>query len=316
MSLDFAHLHVHSHFSLLDGINRVDKLALRAKELGMSSIALTDHGNEYGVLEFYKECKKQGVKPIIGIEAYTTNDLDNIEQKNRDNSHIVLLAADEEGLRNLFWLASNACLNNFYYKPRIWRGHFENHSKGIFATSACLGGVPSRTGVYDESNQSFTDPEGKVADVCKYFYQVFDGRWHLEIQDNPEWQQQAFNKWAVPFARANNIPLVITADAHYLTKEDSPTHKLMMAMQLKTTLAEYEANNEMKYSDGFYVRSPEEMLEAAKKYNAEDAFHNTLAIAKQCNVNIELGKYKMPTYNVREAHDYDDFLTYKQTGEL
>ncbi len=314
--MDFAHLHVHSHYSLLDGINRVDKLCARTKELGMSSIALTDHGVQYGVLEFYKEAKKAGIKPIIGIEAYTTQDPDNSEKKNRDNSHIVLLAADEEGLKNLFWLASNAAINNFYYKPRIWRGHFEKYSKGLYATSACLGGVPSRTGLYDQEAQTFTDPDGEVEKVCKYFHQVFEGRWHMEIQDNPEWQQQAFNKWAVPFARSADIPLVITADSHYLTKEDAPTHKLMMAMQLKTTLKEYEENNEMKYSAGFYVRSGEEMLEAAKKYDAEDAFHNTLEIAKNCNVEIELGKYKMPTYNVREAHDHNDFLRYKETGEL
>lgn len=282
----------------------------------MSSIALTDHGVQYGVLEFYKEAKKAGIKPIIGVEAYTTQDPDNIEKKNRDNSHIVLLAADEEGLKNLFWLSSNAMINNFYYKPRIWRGHFEKYSKGLYATSACLGGVPSRTGVYDRDNKTYADPNGDVDKACKYFKDVFEGRWHMEIQDNPEWEQQAFNKWAVPYARKNDIPLVITADSHYLTKEDSSTHKLMMAMQLKTTLKEYEENNEMKYSAGFYVRSPAEMVEAAQRYDALDAFHNTMKIANNCNVTIELGKYKMPTYNVREAHDHNDFLRYKKTGEL
>jgi DNA polymerase-3 subunit alpha len=314
--LDFAHLHVHSQYSILDGINRIDKLCARAKELGMTSLALTDHGNEHGVIEFYKEAKKVGIKPIIGCEAYLTDDPDNTEEKNRDNHHIVLLASNEEGLRNLFWLISNAYLNNFYYKPRIWRQHLEQRNAGLYATSACLGGMPSHLGEYDIASQTFNDPTGNARDACIWFNKVFDGRWFLEIQDNPEWQQQAFNKWAVPLARSMGFRLVITADAHYLTKEDAKTHELMMAMQLKTTLEEYQQGNDMKYSSGFYIRTPEEMLEAAKKYDAEDAFWNTLEIAKACNTPIELGKYKMPQFNIAEAPDYEEFLTYKQTGEL
>jgi len=332
MSQDFCHLHVHSEYSILDGLNKIDKLCQRVVELGMSSCALTDHGVMHGSIEFYKHAKKYGINPLVGVEAYVTEDPDDSEVKTKDNNHMILIAMNEKGFENLIWMTNQANLHNFYYKPRIWEKHFETRAEGIVATTACLGGViakkgfpkkPTRKGLsqeeYDLAMQNYVNEKLKPYDYQEFalkrlnkLYDIFDGRLYLEIQDNIMPAQQKFNNWAIKTSKTENIPLVITADAHFLTKEDKRAHNLIMAQQFKKTLDEYEGdedgcNKTDVYGDGVYLRSPEEMLEAAQKIGSEESFYNTLEIPKMCNLNITLGEYQMPYFDITKEPDYEQF---------
>jgi DNA polymerase III subunit alpha len=311
---DFCHLHVHSTYSVLDGINRLDSLVARCKELGMSACALTDHGNLHGALDFYKECRKQGVKPIIGIEAYITNDPDGMEEgKTRDNHHMVLIAQNAKGFSNLCWLLSNANINNFYYKPRIHINTLKARAEGLIATSACLGGWIAKHCIFDQQYKSsaIRDPDAMAHTIAE-LDEAFQGRFYLELQDQDMWEQDHYNEMLLSRKYKR---YTISSDAHYLKKEDQATHKMIMAQQLKKTIDEYESGSEMKYGSGFYIRSPEEMLEGAKRIGCESAFHNTMEIAGMCSLELELGKYKMPEFDVTKTVDYEEFKRYKTTNE-
>lgn len=314
--MSFVPLHLHSLYSPLDGIIKLDKLGPRLKELGMDACALTDHGNVSGTIEFWKEMNKSGVKPLIGIEAYLTTNEDNNLVKVRDNYHIVLLAIDNQGLKNLFWLISNANISNFYYKPRISIKSLEGRTNGLVATSACLGGFIAQQGVFSEEERSFSDPDNKVLLAINQMKELFPNRYYLEIQDQDMWEQQAYNQFLVPLAKRENIPLVITTDAHYLNKEDKSTHQLVMAQQLKKTLEEYESGSEMKYGSGFYIKSSEEMLASAKKLGAEEAYWNTGKIAEMSEVKLNLGKIDMPDFDITKTNDYQAFRNSKENGDL
>lgn len=319
MSKDFCHLHVHTVYSILDGINKIKPLAKHVKEQGMSACAITDHGVLHGVIDWYKAARDEGVKPIIGVEAYLTDDEDGIEDnkdKTRDNYHCIMLAQNEVGLRNLYWLVNQANLHNFYYRPRISIQNLLNgRAEGIIATSSCLGGVVAKCGAYDQGNRTY---DGKLAlSRMGLFSEVFQGRFYAEIQDNPEiWQQNAYNAWLIKEARAMKVPLVISADAHWLTRKDKDTHDLIMAQQLKTTVQEYKERGDedgMSYGQGHYIRSPDEMYQAALKYNAEDAFWNTTEISKNTQLEIKLGEYKSPLFDVVNESDYSDFKKWRAT---
>lgn len=316
---DFCHLHVHSMYSILDGENRLDNLINRTKELGMKQLALTDHGTMMGVLEFYKKCTKIGIKPVIGCEAYITSDLDaDKENRNRDNNHLVLLAKDNTGYRSLLRLVSTAQTENTYYKPRISKEHFnESELEGLIATSACLGNEVNRVGTFVPEEKKYIDID-KMEAVALWYFEKFQGRYYLEIQDNHDdlGQQRAYNEVVISIAKKYNIPLVITSDAHYTKVEDSKTHSMLMATQLQMTLQEYSAAGQMKYGPWFYVRSPEEMLKAAKSYDAEEAFWNACKIGNECQVKITTGVYKNPKFDVESQPDYEDFLKFmeKQNG--
>lgn len=319
MPNDFTHLHVHGLTSLLDGIIKFPDLAKRVKSLGMSSVALTDHGCLHGIIDFYKACKKENVRPIFGIEAYITNDEDGIEDnkyKNRDNYHCVLLAIDKSGLSEIIRLSNCGTLYNFYYKPRI---SIKNLSRSkyldrIAATSACLGGIVAKQGEFDEGNKTFRDIENRAVRTMGLFKDLFSNNFFAEIQDNPEiWEQAAYNEWLVKTAKKEEVPLIITSDAHFLIKNDREIHNLVMAQQMKKTLKEYSCDEDgMAYGEGHYIRSPQEMLEAALKYNAEEAFYNTTEISKKCNIEITLGKYQTPHFDITKEKDYNEFLEYKK----
>jgi DNA polymerase-3 subunit alpha len=324
MSKDFCHLHVHTEYSILDGINKVPDLCKYVKDQGMSACAITDHGVLYGVIEFYKNAKKNGINPLIGIEAYLTEDEDGIEDnkhKTRDNFHCIMVAQNEVGLRNLFWLTNRANESNFYYRPRISIKHLEaGRAEGIVATSSCLGGIASKLGRYNKQSAddgTFDDPDRVVVHQLARFASIFPNRFYAEVQDNPEfWEQKAYNRWLVQNATDMGIPLVITSDAHFLTKDDKETHNLIMAQQLKMTLEEYKnASDEdgLVYGNGHYIRSPEEMYQAALKYKCEEAFWNTIEIAKGCDVDITLGEYENPMFDITREDDYQEFQTWKAT---
>ena len=332
MKKDFVPLHVHTEYSPQDGLSKIDKLVERVKNLGMPACAITDHGNLHGIIEFYKECKKAEIKPILGCEIYATIDEDHLEKENmhRDNRHMILLVQNQAGLKNLIWLINNANLNNFYYKPRVFYKNFEHRSEGLIATTACLGGIAAKRttflpgqdrkinlhgSIYDEEKDEFLDEFG-VGErwVQELIRPYFKDRLYLEVQDHNMAIQKAYNRWLIERAEEWDLPLVITSDAHYLREEDKVTHNLLMAQQMKLTLQEYEEKEEKSdYSGGnFSIRDPEEMYKAAAKMGAEEAFWNTSKISDSCTIELALGEYENPTFEIKDCDDYQDFLAWQE----
>jgi DNA polymerase-3 subunit alpha len=307
---DFTHLHTHSTYSILDGENQLEALVNRVKESGMKQVALTDHGTMMGSLNFYKACKAAGIKPILGVEAYITNDLDDAEEKTRDNNHLVMVAINKTGYLNLLNLVSKAQLQNFYFKPRISKHNLTAETtEGIIATSACLGNEVNRVGGWDLETKTYTQREAMEAAAASY-KAIFGDRYYLEIQDNddPVGQQLIYNQIVIDIAKNQHIKNVITADAHYTDVKSVDLHAMLMAMQLKKTYTEYMAAGEMKYGPWFFVRTPQQMLEASIKHKCEEAFWNACDIGNQCSIEIELGKYKNPIFDITNEVDYADFL--------
>ena len=324
----FAHLHVHTEYSVLDGLNKIQPLVERVKALGMSTCAITDHGTLSGVIEFYKAMKKADLKPIIGMEAYITRDKDDLEntQKTRDNRHLVLLVMNSIGLKNLIWLNNRAYLHNFYYNPRIWVEHLKDHSDGLIATSACLAGVVAKRaivketgveqqgGVWDPDTQSFDDPYHTGRDYIKELREYFPDRFYLEVQDHPNWEQKAYNRWIKQQATLLELPMVITTDAHYPRAEDKEVHDLLMAQQFKMTLEEYQKKEQFELSN--FIREPEDMYKTAADMGIEEAFWNTRDITEQCELDITLGKYQTPEFDITKCDDYKDFLKWQEKMSL
>jgi DNA polymerase III subunit alpha len=324
MSKDFTHLHVHSDYSQLDGINKVDKLCARVKELGMSSIALTDHGVLHGIVEFYKAAKAAGVKPIIGVEAYITDDPDNLEdtdqKRTRDNYHMIILAKNNIGLKNLFWLVSNANINNFYYKPRISFKHFETRSEGLIVTSSCLGGWVAGHGEFEAMSGGHDGwkpgNDNRPLHALNRAKEIFGKNFYLEVQDNDLLAQNMYNQWLIETAKKENVQLTVSCDAHYLTQDDYEVHQMIMAQQLKKTIDEYrgvgcEEKEALVYSPKLYIRSPDDIYDVCHKLGIESAAENTLAISEQCNVELSLGKYQIPTFDITKTSDYGEFLQWQ-----
>jgi len=322
--MNFTHLHLHTQYSLLDGAILIPELIEYLKKYEMKACAITDHGWMAGVIDFYKNCKANNIKPLIGVEAYITEDEDGKENKDkvRDNGHLVLIAKNNQGYRDLLRLCSEAALNNFYYKPRISKRKLTQLSGNVVVTTACLGGVLAdklewKEDEYGRATECF-DPNGTaVANEVDFYLDTFGQDFYLEIQewDSGDGYQQQYNRYLLDNFRARSIPFVIAADAHYLRSEDYELHKLLMALQMKMTVAQYEDKPEMQYGPYFYVKTPEEMMEAAKKWNCEEAFHNTNQIADQCDVSIELGSYQLPRFKIEEAEDYREFLKWKECAK-
>jgi len=311
--MSYTPLHLHTTFSVLDSIIKIPELVKRLKELEISSCAITDHGNLHGAIDFYSECDESGIKPILGMEAYITEDPDNSEEKKRDNFHLVLLAKNEIGWKNLVWLSGNAYLNNFYYRPRIYRPLLEERSEGLVALSACLAGYPARMLRWESSiNKIFLDRKDDYVRVLKWFQEVFHGDYYLEIQEHNAWEQREYNHFLAYIAKGEGFPLTITSDAHYLRKQDSATHELMMAMQLKKTLVEYQGEDHMKYYGTNYVKSNEEMIRLARQYDAEAAVENTNLIAEKCDFKVEFGKTKLPRFPIEDAEDLEEFKEWRR----
>ncbi len=305
----------YSMYSILDGENKIDALVKQAKALGMNQVALTDHGTMMGILEFYKTCLAEQIKPVLGVEAYLTDDVDDLENKTRDNYHLVLVAEDNVGLENLYYLTSQAQLHNFYFKPRISKSNLTpERTKGLIATSACLGNEVNRKGGWTTASPYDLDAMRKTAE---WYQKAFNGNYFLEIQDNDDaaGQQLAYNTAVIQVGKELGIKNVITSDAHYTTLNNSDLHSLLMAMQLKKTMEEYLSNSEMKYGPWFYLRSPQAMFEAACKYDCEEAFWNAAEIGQRTNVNIELGAYKPPAFDIKQDPDYEEFLRTRDKDE-
>ena len=295
----FVHLHVHSEYSLLDGANRIKDLPVRAKELGMDSIALTDHGVMYGAIDFYKACKKEGIKPIIGCEVYVAPRGRFDKEPNIDNkyNHLILLAKNNEGYKNLIKLVSIGFTDGYYYKPRIDLEVLEQYHEGLICLSACLAG---------SINQAILNGDmEKAEEIALWFKNIFKDDYYLELQNNGIKEQVLVNQKLVQIGRKLNIPLVGTNDAHYLKKEDAYNHEVLLCIQTGKTMNDIDR---MRFeTDELYLKSPEEMIDYFS--NLPEVIENTVKIAEKCNVEFEFGNTILPNYEVPEEFEthYDYF---------
>ena len=316
--MSFTHLHLHTQYSLLDGAIRSKELVPYLKADGQTACAITDHGFMGGVVDFYKACKAGGIKPLEGVEAYITDDEDDKPERTRDNHHLILIAKNNEGYRTLLQLCSEAALHNFYYKPRIHKHKLARLRGNAICTSACLAGGLAKRGQWELNAYGqatvFTDPTGDVSKQIDFLSDIFGSDLYLELQDwdSGDHRQAVFNSYLLVQAQARSLPCVITSDAHYLRREDYQLHEMLMSLQFKKTLEEYRTQEEMRYGPYFYVKTQAEMLEACKKLGCEEAFYNTEKIADLCQVEIELGVYKSPTFNIEAAEDFSSFLKWKE----
>ena len=290
---EFVHLHVHSEFSLLDGANRIKDLPVRAKELGMDAIAVTDHGAMFGTIDFYKACKANGVKPIIGCEVYVAPRTRFDKEPNIDNKyyHLILLAKNNEGYKNLAKLVSLGYVDGYYYKPRIDKEILEKYHEGLICCSACLGGEIAQSILKDDL--------AKAEEIALWHKNIFGEDYYLEVQSNTLREQILVNQKLVELARKLNIPLVATNDSHYLKKEDYYNHEVLLCIQTGKKMTD---EDRMKFqTNDFYIKSPEEMKEFFK--NIPEALENTVKIAEKCNVDFEFGHTILPNYDVPEEFE-------------
>lgn len=296
---EFVHLHVHTEYSLLDGSARVKKLVKRAKELDMNALAITDHGTMYGVIEFYKACKDEGIKPIIGCETYIAPR--GLEKKeagvDASNYHLILLAENNEGYENLMKVVSKACVDGFYYKPRADYNLLREHSKGLIALSACLGG---------EVQQMLLDGNYNAAkDKALLYNSIFgQGNFYLELQDHGIEEQKKVNKELVKLSKDTGIPLIATNDVHYINKEDATSHEVLLCIQTAKTM---DDPDRMIYpNESFYLKSTDEMYELFGY--AEDALENTAKIAERCSVDFEFNVTKLPKFETPDNIPANEYL--------
>lgn len=297
-SIPFTHLHVHTEYSLLDGSAKIKELVGRVKELGMDSIAITDHGAMYGVIDFYKAAKEVGIKPIIGCEVYVAvGSRLQKEGKGGGYYHLVLLAENEEGYHNLIKLVSYGFIDGFYYKPRIDKELLRQYHKGLIASSACLAGEVSRnilTMSYDHAKKA----------ALEYVDIFGEGNFFLELEDHGMSEQKQVNQALVRLSEETGIPLIATNDSHYIYKEDAVPHDILLCIQTAKTV--HDADR-MRYEGGqFYVKSPEEMAELFAY--APQALENTAKIAERCNVDFVFHDLKLPQFDVPDGKTAASYL--------
>ena len=296
---DYVHLHNHTQYSLLDGLTKIPALMDRVKELGMESVAITDHGTMSGVIEFYESARKAGIKPIIGMEAYIAprTHLDKTVEQDRQYFHLTLLAMNAQGYHNLMRLSTIANLDGFYYRPRIDRGLLEKYNEGLIVLSGCIGGEVSdalRQGQYAQAKKA-----------AQWYKQVFGDRYYFELQDHGHpnhptaWQEQgAVNDQLLRLSKELDIPAVVTCDAHYLKKEDQEAHEILLCVQTGAFLTD---ENRMSLKEfELHVADPADIIKRWGKDHPE-LITNSAEIAKRCDLTIELGKILIPKFPVPEG---------------
>ncbi|MFP3940294.1 MAG: DNA polymerase III subunit alpha [Thermoanaerobaculia bacterium] len=296
---DFVHLHLHSQYSLLDGANRLDDVIGAAKAADMPAMALTDHGNMFGAVEFYQRARAAGVKPILGVEAYITPGRMTDRQlvSTGDNNHLVLLAENETGYRNLLKLTSRAYLEGFYYKPRIDHALLREHSEGLIGLSACLKGEVNERILANRAKEA----EQKVKDYLDVFG---PGNFFLELQDHGIEEQRQANDVLRDIARRQGVPLVATNDAHYLRRDDAEAHDVLLCIGTQRQL---DDPDRLRYaSEEFYLKTADEMFGLFP--NDPQAIENTLAIAERCNVEIDTGTFHLPEFPVPEGETVTSYF--------
>lgn len=296
---NFVHLHVHTEYSLLDGAARINRLLDRCKELGMGSIAITDHGAMYGVVDFYKAAKEKGIHPIIGCEVYIApRSMRDKEARSDSNyAHLVLLAENQRGYQNLIHLVSAGFLEGFYYKPRIDYEILEKYSQGLICLSACLAGdIPRliRDGHYQ-----------KAKDLALRLSRIFgQDRFYLELQNHGFEEQVSVNEQLVKISQETGIPLVATNDIHYVEREDAEAHDILICIQTGKTVQD---ENRLKFeTNEFYLKSPQEMEILFGQY--PDAISNTIKIAQRCKVDFDFDSMHLPEYDVPEGYTAGEYL--------
>ena len=298
----FTHLHVHTEYSLLDGSSKIGELAARAKELGMDSMAITDHGVMYGVIDFYRAARAAGIKPIIGCEVYVSPgsrfDRETVHGEDR-YYHLVLLAENNTGYQNLMKIVSKGFVDGFYYKPRIDEEVMREYHEGIIALSACLAGEVPRyleKGLYEEAKEA-----------AKRHLEIFgEGNYFLELQDHGIPLQRQVNQGIMRLSKELNIPLVATNDCHYINADDWEAHDILLCIQTGKKVSD---ENRMRYEGGqYYVKSEEEMRQLFPY--APEAIENTHKIAERCNVEIEFGVTKLPRFDVPDGYDSWGYLNH------
>ena len=297
--MEFVHLHTHTEYSLLDGANKIKELPARAKELGMKAMAITDHGVMFGVVDFYKECKKVGIKPIIGCEVYVAPRTRFDKEPNIDNkySHLILLVKNEIGYKNLTNLVSMGFTEGFYYKPRIDLELLEKYHEGLICLSACLAGSVNKAILKEDMEEA--------KKIALWHKNLFGEDYYLEVQPNGLPEQVLVNQKLVQLSKELDIPLVATNDAHYLKKEDAYIHEVLLCIQTGKKMNDVDR---MKMgADEFYVKSPKEMSEYFK--NIPEAIENTVKIAEKCNFDFVFGDIKLPNYEVpKEYKTHSEFF--------
>ncbi len=293
---NFTHLHVHTQFSLLDGAAKIPDLVSYAKELGMESLAITDHGVMYGAIDFYQECKKQGIKPIIGCEVYLTTG-SHLERNNRGLYHLILLAENIEGYYNLMKIVSLAQLEGFYYKPRVDKDILRAYSKGIICLSACIAGeLP----VYIQQDNM----DGARRCIEEHIEIFGKENYFLEVQNHDLPEEHKVNRALKQLAKEYGLGLVATNDLHYVRREDAEAQDVLLCLQTGSTVDE---PNRMRFpNDQFYLKSYEEMAE--KFSDCPEALENTQVIAERCNVELEFGHLLLPEFGVPEGFDAKTYL--------
>ena len=299
--MSFVHLHVHTEYSLLDGACRIKDLPGVVKDLGQTACAITDHGVMYGVIDFYRACKAEGIKPIIGCEVYVTpkgrSRFEKIHEFDAESRHLVLLCENEEGYRNLSYMVSMAWTEGFYIKPRIDLALLKEHSKGLIALSACLAGeIPRmlRNGEYENAKN-----------YALQMSEIFGpDHFYLELQDHGIRDQAIVNQGILRLHQETGIPMVCTNDAHYLRKEDAEAHDVLLCIQTGRTI---DDENRMRYEPrNFYLRSEAEMADLFGDY--EGAIENTEKIAEMCNLEFTFGKYHLPEFQLPPGYDSFSYL--------
>ncbi|HEU5434031.1 MAG TPA: DNA polymerase III subunit alpha, partial [Thermomicrobiales bacterium] len=292
---EFAHLHLHTEYSLLDGMGRTKEYAARAQELGIHHVAVTDHGVMYGAMEWYKAATKAGLHPIVGVEAYLAEG--SARAKERKSYHLLLLAENETGYRNLLKLSSLAMLEGYYYRPRIDLEMLQNHHAGIIATSACLGGPVA--------NNFLQGRPDKARDYAGQLAEIFGrDRFFIEVQDHGIKEQAQVNQDLVPLARELDLPLVATNDVHYCNREDAPAQELLVCVQTNTTIN--DPKRLKSESDQLYLKGPDEMARVFGDLPA--ALANTIRIAEMCSLDLGFKGYHLPEFPVPAGHTPESYL--------
>lgn len=297
--MSFAHLHLHTEYSLLDGACRIDGLMERVKELGQTAVAITDHGVMYGCIDFYKAAKAAGVKPIIGCEVYVARRgmTDRVHGIDNDPYHLVLLCENRTGYENLCHLVSEAFIHGFYGKPRVDLELLSQHHEGLIALSACLAGGVAQY-LMAENYDSAKEYALRLSEIFG------EGNFFLEMQDHGIPEQQAVNQGILRLARETGLPLVVTNDAHYLRKEDAAMQDVLLCIQTGKTV---DDENRMKFqTQEFYVKSEEEMRSLFP--NCGEAFENTAKIAERCNLEFTFHEYHLPSFPVPEGYTNEGYF--------
>ncbi len=299
--MSFVHLHNHSHYSLLDGLTKLDEMVNFAKDQGSPAIALTDHGTMYGVIEFYQKAKKAGIKPILGVETYVAPNsrFDKNTREDGRGYHLLLLAKNLVGYKNLIKLVSHAHIEGFYYKPRIDWEILKKHHEGLIASTACLAGEIPRLISADKLE------EAKIR-ISEYNNLFGQGNFYLEIMDHPELEDlDKVNRALIKFSRELGVPLVATNDVHYFKKEDAEAQDILLCLQSKKKITDTDRMKMLGHGD-YSLRPNAEMIAAFK--DTPEAILNTLKIAEMCNVEIELGNIQLPHFEVPSGYDGASYL--------